>query len=123
MQEHLVTWSLFSSVQGCTTSCKSYITQAAAKTNLFNDDRAPLTILKNLQMVACHGELGVNHYANEPARGPSEGEEEKEGLGLSSVACLRVTSVQFLCSGNYGNSLQTGGLSFFTVTAARIWAF
>lgn len=75
------------------------------KTNLFNNDRAPLTIFKkkNLQMVARQGERGVNHYANELARGPSEGEEEKEGLGLGSVACLRVTSAQFLCSGNYGN--------------------
>lgn len=54
-------------------------------------------------MVARQGERGVNHYANELARGPSEGEEEKEGLGLGSVACLRVTSAQFLCSGNYGN--------------------
>lgn len=54
-------------------------------------------------MVARQRELGVNHYANGLARGPSEGEEEKEGLGLGSVACLRVTSAQFLCSGNYGN--------------------
>lgn len=34
----------------------------------------------------------MNHYANELARGPSEGEEEKEGLG--SVDCLRVTSAR-----------------------------
>lgn len=33
-------------------------------------------------MVALQGEFGVNHYANELARGPSEGEEEEEGLGL-----------------------------------------
>lgn len=74
-------------------------------------------------MVALEGELGVNHYGNELARGPSEGEEEEEGLRLSCGACLRVTSVQFLCSRNYGNRLQTGELSFFTVTAASIWTF
>lgn len=34
----------------------------------------------------------MNHYANELARGPSEGEEAKEGPGLGSAACLRVTS-------------------------------
>lgn len=45
-------------------------------------------------MVALQGELGVNHYANELARGPSEGEEEEEGLGFGSVACLRVTSAR-----------------------------
>lgn len=53
--------------------------------------------------MALQGEFGVNHYANELARGPSEGEDKKEGPGLGSVACLRVTSAQFLCSGNYGN--------------------
>lgn len=42
-------------------------------------------MILNLQMVALQGEFGVNHYANELARGPSEGEEEKEGLELSSV--------------------------------------
>lgn len=64
-------------------------------------------------MVALQGEFGVNHYANELARGPSEGEEEKEGLGLGSVACLRVTSAQFLCSGNYGNRSSTNWRAFF----------
>lgn len=39
----------------------------------------------NLQMLALQGEFGVNHYANELARGPSEGEEGKEGPGLGSV--------------------------------------
>lgn len=63
-------------------------------------------------MVALQGEFGVNHYANELARGTSEGEEGKEELELSSVACLRIASARFLCSGNYGNrSSQTGGLS------------
>lgn len=31
--------------------------------------------------------FGVNHYANELARGPSEGEGEEEGLGLQ-LCCL-----------------------------------
>lgn len=74
-------------------------------------------------MAALQGEFGVNHYANEPTRGPTEGEEEKEGLGLGSVACLRVTSAQFLCSGNYGNRSSTNWKAFFTVIAAGIWAF
>lgn len=34
-----------------------------------------------------------------------------------------MASASFLCSGNYGNSLPTRGLSFSTVTAARIRAF
>jgi len=55
----------------------------------------------------------VNHYANKLARGPSEGEEEREGLELSSIACLRVTRAQFLCSGNYGNSSSTNWRAFF----------
>lgn len=39
----------------------------------------------------------MNHYANEVARGPSEGEEEEEGPGLGYEACLRVKSLQLLC--------------------------
>lgn len=70
-------------------------------------------------MVALQGGFGVNHYANELARGPSEGEEEEEGL----VASMRVTSAQFLCSGNYGNRSSTNWRAFFTVTAAGIRAF
>lgn len=43
-------------------------------------------------MMALQGVRGVNHYANELARGPSEGEDEEVGLGLGSAACLRETS-------------------------------
>lgn len=38
-------------------------------------------------MVALQGEFGVNHYANELARGPSEGEEE-EGGAWAQLPCL-----------------------------------
>lgn len=50
------------------------------KTNLFNNDGAPLTILKTYKHRPFRGELGVNHYANKVARGPSEGEDNGEGL-------------------------------------------
>lgn len=65
----------------------------------------------------------MNHYGNKLARGFSEGEEKEEGLASALFACLRGTSVQFLCSGNYGNRSSTNWRAFFTVTAAGIWAF
>lgn len=74
-------------------------------------------------MVALQGEFGVNHCANDLFRGPSEGEEEKEGLELSSITRLRVTSAQFLCLRNYGNRSSTNWRAFFTVTVAGMWAF
>lgn len=54
----------------------------------------------------------MNHNANELARGPSEGVEEKEGA-----------RAQFLCSGNYGNRSSTNWRAFHTVTAAGVWTF
>lgn len=60
---------------------------------MFDKDAAPSIIflffggVKKLHMEALKGEFGVNHYGNKLARGPSEGEERKEGLVLGSF-CL-----------------------------------
>lgn len=47
--------------------------------DLFENDSAPRWFQKTYKQWPFK-EFGVNHYANELVRGPSEGEEEKEGL-------------------------------------------